>query len=68
MYKLLLPVLCDWSMEIHLLTSMAEFVNIACMSVCICFALLLHKLFSTAFSELRSFGNSNHICLVYLSF
>lgn len=57
-------------MEIHLLTSMAVLVNIVYISVCtcICFALLLHRLFSAAISELLSFGSNNYIYLAYLSF
>lgn len=57
-------------MAIHLLTNMAVLGNIACMNVCtcICFALLIHKLFSAAFSELLSLDSNNHIYLINLFF
>lgn len=57
-------------MAIHLLTNTAVLGNIACMNVCtcICFALLIHKLFSAAFSELLSLDSNNHIYLINLFF
>lgn len=68
MYSLLLLALCDWNRAIHLLTNAAVLGNTACMSVCtcICFALLIHKLFSAAFSELPSLDSNNHIYLAGL--
>lgn len=70
MHSLLLLALCDWNRAIHLLTNAAVLGNTACMSVCtcICFALLIHKLFSAACSELPSLDSNNHIYLAGLFF